>query len=70
MRSLVRVWLIKGREREGKGKGKENGLTMGSSGSESKVVENGVVNSVEGPPLETFVTAADELPTHFAVGGS
>jgi hypothetical protein len=43
---------------------------MGSSGSESKVVENGVVNSVEGPPLETFVTAADELPTHFAVGGS
>jgi len=43
---------------------------MGSSGSESKVVENGVVNSVEGPPLETFVTAADELPTRFAVGGS
>jgi hypothetical protein len=47
----------------GKGKGKENGVAAGSAGSEGMAIENGHIVATERPPLETFVTATDELPT-------
>jgi hypothetical protein len=46
----------------GKGKKKENGVTVSSAGIET-VVENGQVLGAERPPLETFVTAASNFPT-------
>jgi hypothetical protein len=46
-----------------KRKEKKNGVAASSVSSEGNVVDNGEVKSAERPPLETFVTAADELPT-------
>jgi hypothetical protein len=51
----------------GKGKGKENGVPVEPVSSEGKSIEHGQVVGAGRPPLETFVTAASNLPTSSTV---
>lgn len=61
---------VEGTVASGKGKGKKSSVAASSGLSEGKVIEKGQIVAAERPPLETFVTATDELPTSSTVAGS